>query len=135
MRAAEPDSYQRLLVAKIRAVAPETDVETIERLVVQYELQVRSHHNYRLQSYDGAVYLFEPEGPYAGLEAAQLRPYVRSLRDRRLLVGPSSAESTALDDAFPAPILSHYLCMRDDLFVAQLARELDALMAAPLDLP
>jgi Thioesterase domain/AMP-binding enzyme C-terminal domain/AMP-binding enzyme len=126
--AADSDDCQRLLVAKVKSVAPQTDVEMIERLTVQYELQVRSQHNYRLRSYDGTVCLFEPQGPYAGLESTQIRPYVGELRERRLPVGTSPTESTLLDDLFPRQIVSHYLCMRDDVFVARLASELDSLM-------
>ncbi len=126
--AAGENAGVEVLLKKIRAVAPDVDLDMMRRLVVQYELQVRSQHNYQLRPYDGAVNLFEPDGPHVGLEAAQLRPYVRRLRTRSLPVGRRAAESSVLDGAFPGSILTHYLCMRDDTFVAQLARELDALL-------
>jgi enterobactin synthetase component F len=119
-----------VLLNRIRRVAPETDIEMMRRLLVQYELQVRSHHKYELRPYDGDVCLFEPDGPHAGLESAQLRPYVRRLHARRLALGAGGGSTSALDGAFPRAILAHYLCMRDDTFVAQLARELDALTSA-----
>jgi len=114
-------------LAKVRTVAPETDVEMMELLLVQYELQVRMQHRYRLRPYDGGVHLFEPEGPFRGLEAAQLAPYVSGLHARGFPVGESGATSV-LDDAFPDRIRTHYLCMRDDVFVGHLACALDELL-------
>jgi hypothetical protein len=116
-------------LAKVRTVAPETDLEMMERLLVQYELQVRTQHRYRLRPYRGTVHLFEPKGPFVGLEAAQLAPYVSRIDARAFPVG-GSTEGSVLDDAFPERILTHYLCMRDDLFVGHLARALDELLGA-----
>ena len=124
---AGPDGCLQLLLDRVRAVSPETDPKMIEKLVVQYELQVRSQHAYRLQPYDGDVQLFEPEGPFRGMEAAQLAPYVGSLRSVGLPVGAASGPSV-LDGIFPDRIRDHYLSMRDDAFVAGLARELDRLL-------
>jgi amino acid adenylation domain-containing protein len=129
MAAASPATPEDVLLNRIRAVAPETDLAMMRRLFVQYELQVQSHHKYELRPYDGTVWLFEPEGPYAGLESAQLRPYVRRLSARRLELGAAATQSSALDGVFPRAFLTHFLCMRDDVFVAHLARELDALTA------
>ena len=114
-------------LAKVRTVAPETDLEMMERLLVQYELQVRTQHRYQLRPYGGGVHLFEPEGPFRGLEAAQLAPYVSRLHARGLPVAERGA-SSVLDDAFPDRIRTHYLCMRDDVFVGHLARALEELL-------
>ena len=114
-------------LAKVRTVAPETDLEMMERLLVQYELQIRTQHRYQLRPYDGDVHLFEPEGPYRGLEAAQLAPYVSRLHARGFPVGEGGA-SSVLNDAFPDRIRTHYLCMRDDVFVDHLARALEELL-------
>jgi amino acid adenylation domain-containing protein len=127
LAASDHDGADQVLLNRIRQVTPDADLEMMRRLVVQYEIQVRAHHAYRLRPYDGSVSLFEPDGPHAGLESTQLRPYVRRLRARRLRLGARDGQS-ALDGAFPKEILSHYLCMRDDVFVAQLAGELSALM-------
>ena len=62
----------------------------IERVAVQYELQVRTHHAYRLRRYDGRVLLVEPESPHAGVLAALLRPYVPHLRARVVRPGAPS---------------------------------------------
>ncbi|HXD48802.1 MAG TPA: thioesterase domain-containing protein, partial [Gemmatimonadaceae bacterium] len=124
---AGPDGCLQLLLDRVRAVSPETDPSMIEKLVVQYELQVRSQHAYRLRPYDGVVHLFEPEGPFRGMEAAQLAPYVGSLRSVGLPVGAASGPSV-LDGIFPDRIRDHYLSMRDDAFVAGLAGELDRLL-------
>lgn len=115
-------------LAKVHTVAPETDLEMMERLLVQYELQVRMQHRYHLRPYGGRVHLFEPEGPYRGLEAAQLAPYVSRLHARGFPVANAGARSV-LDDAFPDRIRTHYLCMRDDVFVGHLARALEGLLA------
>ena len=116
-------------LTKVRTVAPETDLTMIETLLVQYELQVRTQHRYELRPYAGVVHLFEPEGPYRGLEAAQMTPYVDRLDARGFPVGRQS-ESSVLDDAFHARIRTHYLCMRDDVFVGHLAQALDELLEA-----
>jgi hypothetical protein len=73
------------------------------------------------------VDLFEPEGPFRGLEEAQLAPYVARLRAQGLPVAEGTA-SSVLDAAFPERIRTHYLCMRDDVFVDQLARALEQLL-------
>jgi len=123
-----PDRYLDALLARVRSVAPEIDPETIERIVVQYYLQVRSQHQYRLQRYDGKVVLFDPEGPYCGLLAAQFRPYVRHLRVHRVKLGQQPDRTRVLSEAFPERIRTHYLGMRDDVFVNTLAAELEKLL-------
>jgi hypothetical protein len=75
------------------------------------------------------VHLFEPESPFRGLEAAQLGPYVARLHARGFPVA-ESANGSVLDDVFPERIRTHYLCMRDDVFVGHLARALDGLLVA-----
>jgi amino acid adenylation domain-containing protein len=125
---AGPNGYLAVLLARVKSVSPEVDPETIENLVIQYELQVRSQHEYRLQRYDGKVVLFDPDGPYHGLLAAQFRPYVKSLRVRRVPLGPQSERTRSLAAVFPERICCHYLSMRDDLFVRTLADELETLL-------
>jgi hypothetical protein len=76
-------------LAKVRTVAPETDLSMIETLLVQYELQVRTQHRYQLRPYGGVVHLFEPEGPYRGLEAAQITPVCRPPGGTGVSCGPA----------------------------------------------
>lgn len=122
-----PDGCVPVLVAKVLSVAPETDPRTLENLIVQYQLQLRSQENYRLRLYDGHVVVFEAAGPYQGLVSAQLAPYVRGLRAWSLDVGEPPTQARAVAEALFWGIRMHYLCMRDDLFTTRLARELDAL--------
>jgi hypothetical protein len=113
------------LLEKVQRVAPETDLDLIEHIVVQYEMQVRAQHNYRLTRYDGTVVLLEPESPWRGIVPAQLRPYVRNLRAEALPIG--SLDQRLLE-GFPHSMRTHYLSMRDDLFVGELAKRLSALL-------
>lgn len=126
--AAGPDGCFDALIERMRVSAPETDPAMIARIAMQYGVQVRSQHNYRLRPYDGAVELFEPAGPFRGLEAAQLRPYVAQLRSRGIPLGEQSRGATVIDDIFSPRIRDHYLCMRDDLFVRELSRQLSVLL-------
>jgi hypothetical protein len=122
-----PDGCVPILVAKVLRVAPETDPRTLENLVVQYQLQLRSQENYRLRPYDGHVVVFEAAGPFQGLVSAQFAPYVRSLRAWSFDVGEPAARARAVAETLFWSIRMHYLCMRDDAFTTRLARELDAL--------
>jgi len=124
----EPTQYLDLLLARVKAAAPEIDPRTIENIVVQYNLQVQAQHRYRLQRYDGKVVIFDPEGPYNGLLAAQFRPYVSGLDVREIPLGEQSARTHVLAGSFPARIRSHYLSMRDDAFANTLADALASLL-------
>ncbi|MFI5231158.1 MAG: AMP-binding protein [Gemmatimonadales bacterium] len=128
MAAAAPDGYMDALLSRIQRVAPEVDPRMIERIVVQYQLQVRSHHVYRLQRYDGKTVLFDPLGPYHGLLAAQFRPYVNDLRVYAVGLGEQSERTREISACFSARIRSHYQGMRDDTFVRMVAEQLEPLL-------
>lgn len=128
MTAAAPDRYLAALLARVKRTAPEIDPQMFENVVVQYQLQVRSHHAYRLQRYDGATVLFDPRGPYYGLLAAQFRPYVRDLRVHGVALGAQSDRTREISGCFSARIRSHYQSMRDDTFVRAVAEKIDALL-------
>ena len=116
------------LLARVAHVDASIDGEMVRRAIVQYELQVRAQHRYELQRYDGAVHLFEVAGPYAGLIAAQLRPYVRTLHASTIEPASVSERTRELLGAFPEGLRGHFGCMRNDAFAARLAGELDALL-------
>jgi amino acid adenylation domain-containing protein len=124
----EPDEYMGLLRSRAAQVAPDVDPGMFERISAQYELQVRSHHNYRLRRYDGPVVLFGPRQPYHALIRALLRPYMRNMRTRVLPHGTLSGRREQLALNFSARIRWHYFSMRDDTFARALAQELDALL-------
>jgi amino acid adenylation domain-containing protein len=124
-----PEDRLHVLLARMGEVAPEVDPEMIERLAVQYEIQVRLHHAYRLRRYAGRVLLVEPESPHAGLLAAQLRPWVGRLTARVLPLGPASPGVRALAPRFGG-LEAHYRSMRDERFVSGLARELEAALGS-----
>src|SRR3546814_4455304 len=67
-------------------------------------MQVHAQHRYRLQRYDAKVVLFDPDGPYNGLLAAQFAPYVSDLDVRTIALGEPSARTRALAERFPARI-------------------------------
>jgi hypothetical protein len=125
----EPGRYLERLLTRVQQVTPEVDLQAIANLVVQYSLQARAQTEYRIRRYDGDAVLFEPDSPHQGLIAAQLKPYIKSLRVRRFPLGLASARSRELTAAFPEGLRTHYLSMRDDTFVNALARELETLLS------
>lgn len=125
---APTDQVLPRLLARVKAVAADIDPHMIENIVVQYNLQVRAHHQYRLQRYPGKVVIFEPRHPCNGLLAAQFAAYLQHLDVRPIALGEPSARHRELATRFPANIRSHYLSMRDDVFTKALANELAPLL-------
>ena len=123
--ALEPDQYFGALLAKMSAVIPDVDREMIERLVVQYQLQIRSQHRYRLQRYDGAALLFDQADSYHGLLAQLFKPYVNQLFVHRVALATPTARTRELARHFSPSLRPHFLSMRDDAFVEAVARELE----------
>jgi amino acid adenylation domain-containing protein len=128
LAAAAPDRYLAALLSRVARVAPEIDPQMIENIVVQYQLQVRAHHAYRLQRYDRKVLLFDPRGPYYGLLAAQFRPYVSDLRVCGAALGEQSDRTREISECFSQRIRSHYQSMRDDTFVRAVSQELEGVL-------
>ncbi|HEY8105391.1 MAG TPA: thioesterase domain-containing protein, partial [Gemmatimonadales bacterium] len=122
------DQYLSVLLARVKAIAPDVDPAAIENIVVQYFLQTRSHHAYRPRRYKGNVVLFEVDGPHAGLVASQLRAYVRGLRVMGVPLGPPSERTRVVAERLSRPLRPHYLSMRDDPFVRRLAEALEPLL-------
>lgn len=127
--AVAPAAYVDVLLARVARVDAAIDADMIRRSLVQYELQVRSQHRYQPQRYDRHVYLFVAAGPYSGLIATQLRPYVAQLTARSLSFTGLPDRMRALLEYFPEGLRAHYGCMRNDAFAEHLARELDAALA------
>jgi hypothetical protein len=119
-----PDSTLRALQARIAEFVPELDGDTIERIAVQYTVQARAQRAYTLAPYDGRTLLIEPVTPYAGLLAAQFRPYLSDLRVVQLELAAADARTATITRRFGG-LAPHFLSMRDDSFSASLARELD----------
>jgi len=128
LSAVAKDQYLSVLLARVKALAPDVDPAAIESIVVQYYLQTRSHHAYRPRRYKGNVLLFEVEGPYIGLVASQLRAYVRGLRTVGVPLGPQSERTRMVVERLSRPLRLHYLSMRDDTFVGKLAEALEPLL-------
>jgi non-ribosomal peptide synthetase component E (peptide arylation enzyme) len=124
----EPSRYFDALLVKMDALAPDVDKEMLGRLVVQYQLQVRSQHQYRLQWFDGTLVLFDPAGPYHGLLASLFRPYANRLVVHRPALGPPTDRVRELGNRFSNSVRSHFLSMRDDAYVQTVARELEKLL-------
>lgn len=130
LSALEPAQRVGALLARVRELTPDVDTAMIERLVVQYQLQVRSQHRYRLQPFDGTLLLFDPAGPYQGLLPALFSPYVARLVTHRVALAPATGRTRELGAYFSPALRSHYLGMRDETFVREVAsvlqRELEA---------
>ena len=124
--AVTPSAYLDVLLAHVARVDASIEPDMIRRAVVQYELQVKSQHRYRLQRYDSTVYMFEVAGPFSGLITAQVRPYVRRFHSRSLPMEALSDRARELLALFPEGLRVHYGCMRDDVFAERLAAELDS---------
>lgn len=123
-----PSGYLDALLARVAQVDATIDADMIRRAVVQYEVQAKAQHRYRPQRYDGSVHLFDAAGPYSGLVAAQLRPYVRKLHVRPLDLGQLPQRMRELLQPFPEGLRAHFGCMRSDVFAGHLAAELDAVL-------
>ncbi len=124
--AVAPSEYLDVLLARVAQVDAGIEPEMIRRAVIQYELQVKSQHRYRPQRYDGIMYMFDASGPFSGLDAAHVRPYVRKLHVRSLSFEGLSERTRELLATFPEGLRAHYGCMRNDRFAEQLAAELDS---------
>jgi hypothetical protein len=122
-----PEEYLPLLQERVARLMPEFDRDSVERLVVQYQLQVRTQHAYELQRLDVETILFEPKSDYAGIVAAQLKAHLPKLRSRKLKVGPPPERMRSLAGTL-GKLNLHYRSMRDEQFVAELAAELDSLL-------
>ncbi len=130
--ALSPERCFPAFLERVRQVAPELDPDTVERIFDQYvALQLPAQQAYPLRRYDGETLLVEPRGPACGLIAAQLRPHVPRLRAIGLAMGAQSPQVDALARGLSPRLREHYLCMRDDTFVAALAAELDRALDAP----
>ena len=121
------DGYLAVLQSHVARITPEVKPESIERIAIQYGIQARAQHAYRLQPYDGRVLLVEPSSGYAGIVAEQLRPYVSDLHRRVVEIGPPGERIRAISGLFGS-LATHYRSMRDDLFVQGLAREMDEML-------
>jgi len=128
LAAIEPSRYFDALLAKMDEHVPDIDKEMLGRLVVQYQMQVRSQHQYRLQWFDGTLVLFDPVGPYDGLLASLFRPYVKRLVVHRPALGAPTDRVRELGKHFSNSVRSHFLSMRDDAYVETVARELEKLL-------
>ena len=125
----DPESadWLGLLKRRVRELTPDVDPDSIERIAIQYQLQVRTHHAYRLGAYDGQVLLVEPKSRYSGILAALIRPYARHLTARQLPLGDPTDRVRELTESFGG-LTAHYRCMRDDRFVRALAAEVSPLL-------
>lgn len=122
----------RTLQARLDAVMPGTDPTTIERIAIQYPMQLHAQRAYRLTPYDGETLLVEPVTRYAGLLEALLRPYLRRLHTVRISLGQIDARATAITRRF-GTLAPHFLSMRDDQFTAALAQVLERKVAQCLE--
>lgn len=124
-----PHEYLGVLQARVAELMPEVDPGTLEAILVQYPLQVRAQHAYRMAPYDGEVVLLEPATRYAGLIASLVRPHVGRLRAGTVPLGPATGRTKAIADGFGA-LEAHYRSMRDDDFVRGVAEVLSRRLAA-----
>jgi acyl carrier protein len=130
----DPVRYVDILLSRVRTVTPDVDLDTVERILVQYYcLQLPATHFYRLKRYGGRVEIFEPASPQVGLLRAYFRPYAKDLRLRVLGIGePSERIRIACANLSPS-LQTHYRSMRDDAFVGNLAAALEPLLSEPLN--
>ncbi len=118
------EEYLGVLLARVAELTPEVDPSTVERIAVQYELQARSQHAYELRAYDGFVWLAQARTKYLGLLEAQLRPHLKHLETQVYDLGTPTVRTAAIVERFGS-LEAHFRCMRDDQFVASLAKGLD----------
>jgi hypothetical protein len=116
-----PDGVLSVFQQSVGDALPDVDPSMLRRLAIQYSLQVRTQHDYRLAPIDGPVVLVEPRTRYAGFLPLLLRPYAPRIEAHEIALGPPSDEVQRLVQRF-APLQDHYRSMRDETFVAGLAR-------------
>jgi thioesterase domain-containing protein len=125
----DPAQFVDVLLERVKAVTPDVDPATIERILAQYYcLQLPATHFYRLKCYDGRTEIFEPTGLQEGLLAAYFRPYLANLRIRVLNVGAPSPRVQQACENLSRSLRTHYRSMRDDRFVSELAAALEPLL-------
>jgi hypothetical protein len=122
-----PEERLEVFLGRVEELTPEVDRTMMERLVIQYEDQVRAQHAYQLRPLDAPVLLVEPETHHAGLLAAQLRPYAGRLTARRLPLGAQDERERGVSARFGG-LQGHYRSMRDETFVVGLAREVERVL-------
>ncbi len=120
----------RLLLERTAEAGLEVDPERLERMARQYPLQVRAQQHYRLQYLDAPVLLVEPRTRYQGLIRLNLRPHLPALESLVIPLGEPSERVAALSERFGA-WAPHFRCIRDEAFVAGLARAMDARLDTP----
>jgi hypothetical protein len=120
----EPEEHLDVFLSKVETLTPDVELETMKRVLVQYNLQLLAQHAYQLQSYDGRVLLVEPSTRYSGLLKTLFRPHVRDLHVRQVKLSPPTGRTQIISDRFGA-LEAHYRSMRDDQFVKGLATEMD----------
>ena len=118
-----PEDYLSVLQRRLQKHIPGFDPAMVEAMVVQYSMQVTCQNHYRLKPYDGPVLLAEPETHYAGVLAAQLRPFFDGLESLVLPLDEPGERERMLGDRFGV-WQYHFRCMRDDAFVEKLAAAL-----------
>jgi amino acid adenylation domain-containing protein len=124
-----PEQYLETFLARVRAVTPDVDPVTVERILIQYYgLQLPATHFYRLRNYDGRTVIFEPAGPQVGLLGAYFRPHVHNLSLRTLNIGVPSQRVQFVCQNLSRALRTHYRSMRDEAFVASLAAEIEPLL-------
>jgi amino acid adenylation domain-containing protein len=127
----EPAQYVDVLLERVKAVTPDVEPATIERILEQYYcLQLPATHFYRLKTYDGRTEIFEPAGLQEGLVGAYFLPYLKDCRIRILNVGAPSPRVQQACENLSRSLRTHYRSMRDDRFVAELAAALEPLLKA-----
>lgn len=125
----EPAQYVDVLLARVKAVTPDVDPTTIERILEQYYcLQLPATHFYRLKTYEGRTEIFEPAGIQEGLLGAYFRPFLPDCRIRVLPVGAPSERVQQACANLSRSLRTHYRSMRDDRFVGALASALEPLL-------
>ncbi len=122
-----PDQFLATFLARVKEVTPDVDPAVVERILVQYYgLQLPATHRYRLKNYEGKVLICEPAGPHVGLLSAYFRPHVKHLRLRTLELGEPSERVRLACQNLSRSLQAHYRSMRDDVFVAALAAEMES---------
>jgi hypothetical protein len=122
-----PAQYLAVLQDRVTAASPDVDPSTLERLAVQYLIQVQSQHSYRLRPYGGRTLLVEPTSAHSGLVRLLLRPYLSDLHACEVPAGPPDPNRPPLHPVL-GRLETHFRSMRDDVFVRGLARILDPML-------
>ncbi|MEL6548436.1 MAG: hypothetical protein AAFQ82_27680, partial [Myxococcota bacterium] len=113
---AKPARVFEVFVSRIQEHLPELGHQTLERIAIQYPIQVQAQHAYQLTTLPFPTLLLEPQSQYAGILALHLQALIPELEAHVVPLGAPTSRVQAITERFGA-LAPHYRSMRDQEFI------------------